>query len=108
MSSSKNEYGINLDSNGYAPSILSKKKECRICGTTREPLQRHEIYNGPNRQKSKAYGLWAWICPKCHTRISQENGHERMLLKEVSQNKAMQYYGWNTDDFRKRFGKNYL
>ena len=27
-----NEYGVKLDSNGYAPSILNQQPTCLICG----------------------------------------------------------------------------
>ncbi|MFQ7015043.1 MAG: hypothetical protein ACLRRU_12180 [Faecalibacterium sp.] len=40
----KNEYGEKLDSNGYAPSILSKSPACLICG--RYGTARHEVYFG--------------------------------------------------------------
>ena len=38
----KNEYGEKLDSNGYAPSILSKSPTCLICG--RYHTARHEVF----------------------------------------------------------------
>lgn len=41
----RNEYGVKLDSNGYAPSILSKSPTCLICGRYR--TARHEVFFGP-------------------------------------------------------------
>lgn len=29
-------------------------------------------------------------------------------LKVICQERAMEYYGWSVDDFRKTFGKNFL
>lgn len=60
----RNEYGVKLDSNGYAPSILSKSPTCLICGRYR--TARHEVFFGPYRDKSKRLGLWANLCPWCH------------------------------------------
>ena len=50
----QNEYGEKLDSNGYAPSILSKSTTCLICGRYR--TARHEVFFGPYRDKSKRLG----------------------------------------------------
>lgn len=51
----QNEYGEKLDSNGYAPSILSQSSTCLICGRYR--TARHEVffgsYAGCSRIKSK-------------------------------------------------------
>lgn len=38
----QNEYGEKLDSNGYAPSILSQSSTCLICGRYR--TARHEVF----------------------------------------------------------------
>ena len=58
-----NEYGVKLDSNGYAPSIVQYDVDaCYICYGCREKLDRHEIYGGANRQKSKRLGLWVTLC----------------------------------------------
>lgn len=40
----QNEYGEKLDSNGYAPSILSQSSTCLICGRYR--TARHEVFFG--------------------------------------------------------------
>jgi len=39
-----NEYGVKLDSNGYAPSILNQQSTCLICG--RYHTARHEVFYG--------------------------------------------------------------
>ena len=45
-----NEYGVKLDSNGYAPSILNQQPTCLICG--RYHTARHEVFYGPYRPPS--------------------------------------------------------
>lgn len=59
-----------LDRNGYAPSILDghDKYHCWLCDKNGSgKLDRHEIYHGPFREKSKALGLWVHLChSECH------------------------------------------
>lgn len=110
-----NEYGAKLDRNGYAPSILGGHDEyrCALCGKNgmRDPLDRHEIFSGDLRQKSKRYGLWVHLCGwSCHR---GENGVHRkraldLKLKREAQREAMARYGWGVDEFRAIFRNNYL
>ena len=107
-----NEYGAKLDRNGYAPSILMGSGDfCSLCFRRDRPLHRHEVFHndfgGVMRKKSKNYGLWISICDECHRRI-HENPKEQLRLKEWAQRNAMTVYGWTEDDFRRRFGKNYV
>lgn len=61
----KNEFGVVLDSNGYAPSIMPNKKDmfghpqCYCC-LNGHALVRHEVLYGQNRTKAKllACGFW--------------------------------------------------
>ena len=103
-------YPSKLDRNGYAPSLFPHK-ECFICGKPGclyVPLQRHEIFHGPNRQKSKRFGLWVTLCPMCHTNVHHQEPALDKWLKRVGQQKAMDTYGWTIAEFRAEFGKNYL
>ena len=107
-----NEHGAILDSNGYAPSILQDDLEhCYLCGRRDRKLDRHEVWSGPYRQKSKADGLWVMLCNHpCHEGKNgvQYNRKLRDLLCSYAQEIAMIEYGWTIDDFRKRYGKNWL
>lgn len=72
---------------------------------------RHEIFFGRNRQKSIKYGLVVFLPPELHNASSAgvHFNHEfDMKLKQAGQRAAMQYYGWDIDQFREVFGKNYL
>jgi hypothetical protein len=109
----KNEYGAPLDRNGYAPSIVQFQMDwCWQCGK-RFPdyLERHEVYGAANRAKSKRLGLWVHLCPECH-RTGKKAVHSScesaLKLKQAAQTAAMEEYGWNTDDFIREIGKNYL
>ena len=98
------------DRNGYNPSIISNEERCLICGTT-ENLNRHEIYFGSNRQKSKAEGCWCYLCTKHHHMGEYSPHHNRAVdlqLKRVCQKKWMVKNDRTEDDFRKTFGKSYL
>lgn len=75
---------------------------------------RHEIFFGTsNRKKSIEYQLYVFIYPKDHNMseygVHCNKGHAfDEYLKKLGQKKAMQFYGWSEDDFRKIFGKSYL
>lgn len=58
----RNKFGILLDTNGYAPSLFPTGC-CYLCKCQPPQLVRHEVYHGSLRKKSKAYGLWAELCP---------------------------------------------
>ena len=102
----RNEYGVILDSNGYAPSIMPPHDGCFICGREVETA-RHEIFHGPYRKTSKALGLWVNVCPACHQRIHECRDGLNNFLKYWGCRDAKLFYGWTDDEFRIRFGKDY-
>ena len=103
-----NEYGVTLDRNGYAPSVLNTEPGiCFIC-LKHTDTARHEIFFGlANRTKSKNYGAWVNLCPKCHDRVHEKDCLYNYDLKRIGQYYVMEHYDWNINDFRERFGKNY-
>ena len=105
-----NEYGQRLDGNGYAPSVIqSDMNRCYICRCRGAKLDRHEIYQASNRDKSKRYGCWILICHDyCHLNGVHNDAALRDLLQKECQQKAMETYHWSADDFTNIFGKNYL
>lgn len=104
----KNEYGVRLDNNGYAPSILSHEEKCEVCGRSAGKLDRHEVWHGANRTKSKNLGCWVYLCPICHDKLHHKGEGLDQELKRLGQIEAMDYYGWTVEEFRKRFGKSYI
>lgn len=105
----ENEYGAKLDRNGYAPSILSTTDECFLCGRTSVKLDRHEVYGAALRTKSKNLGCWCLLCHEpCHLTTIHQNAEKRRKLKALCQGIAMIRYDWSTEEFIKRFGRNYL
>lgn len=106
----KNKFGVELDENGYAPSVITDKEVCFNCGRSGE-LVRHEVYHGlANRTKSKNLGCWVPLCPACHDLChgkKQKGKNLDIFLKNNCYGLICWHYGWNADDFRKEFGKSY-
>lgn len=107
-----NEYGAQLNRNGYAPSIIQTDlTRCYRCRRTDDKLDRHELFGAANRAKSKRYGLWCRLChSSCHEGPYgvHMNPNEARYMHQLGQKAAMQHYGWAVDEFREKFGKNYL
>lgn len=103
-----NEYGATLDRNGYAPSIVQDIKGCYLCARQDGKLDRHEIFHGAYRKKSKELGTWVTLCHDCHMTLHHKDARLDEILKQQGQREAMQRYGWTTAEFIERFGKNYL
>lgn len=75
-------------------------------------LVRHEIFFGTGfRQKSIRLGLVAFLTPEMHN-MGNDGVHNfranDLVLKRAGQRAAMDYYGWDTQQFINEFGKNYL
>lgn len=106
----KNEYGVELDRNGYAPSIIQRDLSCcAACGKANTKLDRHEIFHGANREKSKQYGLWIILChDTCHLNGVHKHANIDRGWKKIAQRAAMQHYGWNKEDFIEIIGRNYI
>lgn len=96
--------------NGYRPSILQDDlTRCYLCGGSSEKLDRHEIYPGRNRAKSKYYGLWVCLCHEsCHMRLAHKDPDVSAMLKERGQIAAMSRYRWSVQTFINIFGRSYI
>lgn len=84
--------------------------ECFICGCY-GVVERHHIFGGALRKKSERYGLVVTLCHSCHKEPPygvHHNAKAMQKLHEYGQRKAMAGNGWNIDDFRREFYKNYL
>lgn len=93
--------------NGYIPSIVQPEQECYICKST-GVLARHEPLDGIGRRsKSKALGLWIYLCPMHHDQ-SHRDVELQDLLRADCERAAIRVYGWSVQTFIKEFDKNYL
>ena len=96
-------------------SIIQEDREhCFICGgrANGDPLDEHHVYGGANRTISERYGLKVYLHHnKCHIFGKQsvhQNAEVGKMVKQVVQERAMQYYNWTVDDFMRLIGKSYL
>ena len=98
------------DRNGYNPSILQDDlSRCYLCGGSSEKLDRHELYSGRNRAKSKYYGLWVCLCHQsCHLGLAHGDKSTADMLKERGQIAAMTRFRWTAQDFINKFGRSYI
>lgn len=53
----RNEFGVKLDKNGYAPSLFEHEPFCCFRCYRFGDTARHEIYGGSRRKASKALGI---------------------------------------------------
>lgn len=91
-------------------SILQNKKQCYVCETTLN-MHIHEVFFGKNRQKSIEDGCCIYLCGKHHNQSNAgiHFNHELDLkVKKEMQLKWQQVYNKTTNDFIKRYGRNYL
>lgn len=92
-------------------SILQREAVCFVTGR-RDNLHCHHVFFGSGKRKlSEKYGLKVYLVGELHN-LSKEGVHFvrefDTALKCFAQKKAMQYYGWSTEDFIKIFGENYI
>lgn len=101
------------DSERY--SIVSDLTKCYVCGTT-EGLHIHEVFGGPNRDKSKQDGMCVGLCGYHHN-LSNEGVHFNKPLDEKIKKQAekiwiKEYADGDLENgielFIKRYGRNYL
>lgn len=99
-----------MDSNGYNPSILQDDLTyCYACGRSCEKLDRHEVFGGAYRSKSKELGLWVMLCHEsCHLHGVHAFPKNYEHIKKKAQRIAMKRYCWTTQEFINHFGRNYL
>ena len=91
-------------------SILQQNKWCLKCGTNKD-IHIHEVFYGKNRQRSIEDGCCVYLCGKHHN-MSKYGIHYdddfNLQTKQLMQKKWCEYYKKTTDDFIKRYGRNYL
>lgn len=97
---------------------MSKKEEWSIMkpdvrwSTTRfAGSHRHEIFGGANRHKSIEDGLVIFLRPEDHN--MGDNGIHKnrefdLYAKRKAQARWMEFYGKTVEQFRKRYGRNWL
>ena len=91
-------------------SIIDNNRYCYVCKTPYN-LHRHHIFFSANRKKSDEDGCWVYLCARHHN-MSDEGVHFNreldMKLKRLAEKRWCEYYDKTTNDFIKRYYKNYL
>ena len=92
-------------------SIIQKNKQCFVCGKTYN-LHLHHIFFGKNRKNSDKDGLTVYLCYEDHegtNGVHGKNGHNLDIkLKELAEKTWCEYYNKTPEDFRERYGRNFL
>jgi len=95
-----------------AKSIIQTTKECYVCKSINN-LETHHIFFGTaNRKKSEQDGLKVYLCVRHHRvyKTSVHGGNKALdtQLKQMAQRIYMKKNNKTIQDFRNRYGKNYL
>lgn len=94
----------NLEKNRF--SIFTDNLNiCMFCGMKATDL--NEIFRGRNRRNSMKYGAVIPLCRRCHCKIT-DNYNLEIKWKIKGQEKIMNYYNMNIEEFINIFGRNYL
>ena len=93
-----------------ARSILQRNKACYVCGTTLNLHLHHIFYGTGNRKLSDKDGCVIYLCHAHHTGGQGVHFDRRLdlTIKAKCQIEWQRQYGKTTEDFIKRYGKNYL
>ena len=91
--------------------ITNDLEHCIECGNTNVEL--HEVFfGGRNRNKSIEDGLVIPLCKKYHHRGNLIGIHKdielNMKYKKIAEQRWLEHYNKATNDFIKRYGRNYL
>jgi len=75
-------------------------------------LHRHEIFFGTaNRKKSIEDGLVVFLEPKMHNGSNMGVHYNKQFdkqLKQAGEDRWIEYYGKTKEEFRERYGRNYI
>ena len=88
-------------------SVLYDLNECYFCG--RPNPEKHEIFFGRNRERSKSYGYVVGLCNEHHT--GNQSPHMNADIDRFFKWWAQKHYEENhgtREDFIKEFGKSYI
>lgn len=93
------------------------KARCYLCRKP-GPLERHHVFQGPNRSVSEREGCWVFLCRECHH--DRVHAHRRIEVSGLGMVDAMEFLHmtcqvqWMHDhdatiaDFRAVFGRSWL
>lgn len=91
--------------------ITNDLEHCIECGNTN--IELHEVFYGKAyRHKSIEDGLVIPLCKRFHHNGNLIGIHQDIILnkkyKKIAEQKWLEHYNKTIEEFRKRYGKNYL
>lgn len=91
-------------------SIFQEKKECYVCGRTDQLHLHHIFFGSANRRLSDEDGCTCWLCIDHHTGKNGVHFNKELdeRLKKECQIAWMRANEKSVEEFRWRYGKNYL
>ena len=91
-------------------SIIQEKKECYVCKRTDNLHLHHCLYGSANRRLADEDGLVVWLCMPHHTGQNGVHFNKELdnRLKKEAQLAWMRTNEKSVEEFRFRYGKNYL
>lgn len=78
-----------------------------MCGNGMNLEKHHLLHGSANRKKAEEDGCWVYLCNPCHHRVHCVDKKLDHKLEELTQIKWEETYGKTTEEFIKRYGKNY-
>ena len=90
-------------------SIMQVEKKCYLSGRT-DWLEKHHLYQGPNRKWSEKYGLWVWLHHFWHNEPPNGAHFNKNVMDYLHREgqKAFEEVHGTREDFMRIFGRNYL
>lgn len=91
-------------------SLLQRNKACYVCGTTFNLHLHHVFYGTANRRLSDADGCVIYLCLNHHTGAQGVHNNRKLdlTIKARCQMAWEKQNNKTTEDFIKRYGRNYL
>lgn len=93
-------------------SIIQKDPtECYICGRNgaEDPLDKHHVFGGANRKLSEEDGLYIMVCHKrCHIEKLHKDQTSAICMKAIGEGEWLRANNKTIEDFRARYGGNWL
>lgn len=90
--------------------MLSRTRNCIVCGQANNLHRHHIFYGRANRQNSEKYDLTCWLCVEHHEGMSGVHGkygeNLNAALKKMGQIEFEKTH--SREEFIEIFGRNYI
>jgi lysyl-tRNA synthetase class I len=80
---------------------------CAECGATWN-IEKHHVFNGPNRKISEKYGMVEDLCPECHRGAAGIHFNKEMAIRYKQKHQILFEDRYGHEMFMRLIGRNYL